>query len=167
MSTLYDWNRFTVRINVNAPVEKLYHAWTTRSGMEFWFLRLSEYKNPDGSARIADEFVKKGDTYKWLWHGWPDETVEYGQILDCNGKDFFKFSFGKAGNCAVKIYDEQGETIVELVQDNIPTDEQGMHYWHVGCKTGWTFYLANMKSLYEGGIDLRNKNEKLQEMLNS
>lgn len=168
MSTnTYDWSRFVVRINVNAPADKLYHAWATREGMEYWFLRLSEYKKADGALRGDNDFVEKGDTYKWLWHGWPDETVEHGIVLDCNGKDFFKFSFGKAGNCAVTIKKEEGETIVELVQDNIPIDEQGMHYWHLGCKTGWTFYLANMKSLYEGGIDLRNKNEKLQQVLNS
>lgn len=167
MSNAYDWSRFTVRINVNAPIEKLYHAWATRSGMEHWFLRLSEYKKPDGSLRNNNELVSKGDSYKWLWYGWPDETVEHGEILDCNGKDLFKFSFGKAGNCTVKIYKEQNETIVELVQDAIPTDEQGMHYWHLGCKTGWTFFFANMKSLYEGGIDLRNKNVNLQQVLNS
>ena len=166
-SQQFDWSHFTVRINVNAPVEKLYRAWSTRSGMESWFLRLSEYKKPDGSLRSNDELVEKGDSYKWLWHGWPDEMIESGEILDCNGKDFFKFSFGKAGNCTVKIYNEQDETIVELMQDNIPTDEQGMHYWHLGCKTGWTFYLANMKSLYEGGNDLRNKNVKLQQVLNA
>ena len=135
--------------------------------MEYWFLRLSEYKKPDGAIRGNKEYVEKGDTYKWLWHGWPDDTVEHGTILDCNGKDFFKFSFGKAGNCAVTIKKEEGEMMIELVQDRIPTDEQGMHYWHLGCKTGWTFYLANLKSLYEGGIDLRNKNEKLQQVLNS
>lgn len=167
MSNSPDWSRFTVRINVNAPTDKLYKAWATRSGMEYWFLRLSEYKKPDGSLRGNDELVSSGDTYKWLWHGWPDETVEHGEILDCNGRDHFKFSFGKAGNCNVRIYQEQNETIVELLQDNIPTDEQGMHNWHVGCKTGWTFYLANMKSLYEGGLDLRNKNVRLQQVLNS
>jgi hypothetical protein len=167
MAASYDWSRFTVRINVNAAMEKLYHAWATRSGMEHWFLRLSEYKKPGGSLRGNDELVTKGDSYKWLWHGWPDDTVEQGEILDCNGKDLFKFSFGKAGNCTVRIYKEQNETIVELVQHDIPTDEQGMHYWHLGCKTGWTFYLANMKSLYEGGIDLRNKNVNLRQVLNS
>jgi uncharacterized protein YndB with AHSA1/START domain len=165
--TDFNWGYFTVRININAPVEKLYGAWASRSGMEYWFLRLSEYKKPDGFLRDDTGLVKKGDSYKWLWHGWPDETVEHGEILDANDNDLFKFSFGKAGNCTVKIYKEQDETIVELAQDNIPTDEKGMHYWHLGCKTGWTFYLANMKSLYEGGIDLRNKNEKLQQMLNS
>jgi hypothetical protein len=163
----HDWSRFVVRINVNAPHDKLYQAWATREGMEYWFLRLSEYKKQNGTICKNNESVEKGDTYKWLWHGWSDETVEHGTILDCNGKDFFKFSFGKAGNCTVTIKKEEGETIVELVQDNIPTNEQGMHYWHLGCKTGWTFYLANMKSLFEGGIDLRNKNEKLQQVLNS
>lgn len=167
MSTTQDWSRFTVRIDVSAPVEKLYKAWATRIGMEYWFLRLSEYKMPDGTLRLNGEVVEKNDTYRWLWFGWPDDVVENGQILECNGKDFFKFSFGKAGNCAVTIKEEQGVTIVELVQDNIPTDEKGIQNYHVGCKTGWTFYLANLKSLYEGGIDLRNRNEKLQEMLNS
>jgi hypothetical protein len=80
--------------------------------------------------------VEKGDNYKWLWHGWPDETVEHGEILDCNGKDFFKFSFGKAGNCSVSLKEEEGEKIVELLQDTIPSDEAGRHMWHVGCKTG-------------------------------
>ena len=166
-TTTHDWSRFVVRINVNAPVEKLYQAWTTREGIEYWFLRFSEYKKAGGIVRENKEPVEKGDTYRWRWHGYPDSVTEEGSILELNGKDFFKFSFGKAGNCAVTIKEEEGETIVELVQDNIPTDEQGMHYYHVGCKTGWTFHFANMKSIFEGGIDLRNKNERLQDMLNS
>jgi Activator of Hsp90 ATPase homolog 1-like protein len=163
----YNWSNFIVRINVNATIEKLYWCWATREGMEYWFLRLSEYKKQDGSLRETNEPVQKDDKYKWLWHGWADDTVEYGDIMECNGKDFLKFSFGKAGDCSVTIKEEEGENIVELVQDNIPTDEQGMHYWHLGCKTGWTFYLTNLKSLLEGGIDLRNKNEKLKSVINS
>jgi uncharacterized protein YndB with AHSA1/START domain len=166
MST-YDWSRFVTRINIKAPVETLYNAWATRAGIERWFLRLSEYKQRNGSLRDDDEHVAVGDTYKWLWYGYPDKTVEYGEILDLNDKDYLQFSFGKAGICTVRIKTEAGENIVELVQEEIPTDEKGMQYYHVGCKTGWTFYLANMKSMLEGGIDLRNKNEKLQEMLNS
>src|SRR5215470_16758154 len=107
MSSNYDWSKFTFRINVKAPIDKLYRSWATREGMENWFLRLSEYKLPDGTLRGDDELVKKGDTYKWLWFGWPDETVEYGEILEANGTDLFRFSFGKAGNCTVKIYGEE------------------------------------------------------------
>ena len=163
----HDWSRFTVRVDVKAAPGELYRAWATRQGMEAWFLRLSEYSRPDGSLLANDELAKTGDSYKWLWFGWDDDTVEHGKILACNDKDYFKFSFGKAGNCTVRIYEEQGETIVELMQDEIPTDEHGMHYWHLGCKTGWTFYMSNLKSIYQGGIDLRNKKENLQRMLNS
>jgi uncharacterized protein YndB with AHSA1/START domain len=163
----YDWSRFVTRINVNAPIEKLYWCWATREGMEYWFLRLSEFTKPDGTLRANGDLVQQGDVYRWRWHGWSDETTEDGTILEANGKDLLKFSFGKAGNCSVTLKNEAGENLVELVQDEIPTDEQGMHYWHLGCKTGWTFYLANLKSLLEGGIDLRNKNEKLQRVINS
>ena len=162
-----DWSRFVTRINVKAPVSVLYNAWATRAGIESWFLRLSEYKSKEGKLRAEDEAVSTGDTYKWLWYGWPDETVEYGEILEQNGKDYFKFSFSKAGNCSVRIKKEEGENIVELQQENIPDDEAGKLQWHVGCKTGWTFYLANLKSILEGGIDLRNRNEKLQQVINS
>ncbi|MCW3118446.1 MAG: hypothetical protein JWM28_2528 [Chitinophagaceae bacterium] len=167
MSLSYDWSRFVVRINVNAPAQKLYDAWATRAGMEYWFLRVSEFKNKNGLIRRDNERVEEGDGYKWLWYGWPDETVEYGTIKASNGKDAISFNFGKAGDCAVKIFRDRGETLVELTQENIPTDEQSMHSWHVGCKTGWTFYFANLKSMYEGGIDLRNKNELLQGLINA
>ena len=163
----YDWSRFVTRININTTTEKLYWCWTTRAGMEYWFLRLCAYKNQEAVLRATDEFVQAGDTYRWLWHSWSDDTVEHGSILSCNGVDFIKFSFGKAGNCSVYIKQEEGETIVELVQEQIPTTEEGMHYWHLGCKTGWTFYLANLKSLCEGGIDLRNRNEQLKNVVNS
>jgi len=162
-----DWSRFAVRIPVKAAPKDLYKAWATRKGMEQWFLRLSEYKKPDGTIRTADEYVETGDSYRWLWYGWPDDTVETGTILACNGKDQFKFKFGAAGDCTVNIRTEEEEIIVELIQENIPTDEKGMQHYHLGCKNGWTFYLAKLKSLMEGGIDLRNKNEKIQRVVNS
>ena len=167
MSAEVDWSRFSVRVNIKAPVEKLYHAWTSQQGIEHWFLRMSEYSTPDGRLRKRNEEVEKGDTYKWRWHGYPDSVTEEGTVLDLNGKDLFKFSFGKAGNCTVKVYTEKDQSIVELIQDEIPTDEKSREYYHVGCKTGWTFNLANMKSIFEGGIDLRNRDENLKDVLNS
>lgn len=166
MSTI-DWSRFVTRINIGAPVEAIYQAWATRGGMESWFVRLSEYKDKDGVERGAEEKVIVGDIYKWLWFGYGDDAVEHGQILELNDRDHFRFSFGKAGNVTVTIKEEDGEHIVELTQEQIPTDEKGMYNFHVGCKTGWTFYLANLKSILEGGIDLRNKKMRLKEMLNS
>lgn len=167
MSAEYTWGSFVVRININAPAEKLYPLWASRRGIESWFVRMSEYKTATGQLRQDDEQVQQGDRYTWRWYGYSDDVTEQGYILDCNDKDRFKFSFGKAGDCTVTIKKELGYTIVALLQENIPEDDQGKHYWHVGCKTGWTFYLANLKSFCEGGIDLRNKDEGLKNMINS
>jgi uncharacterized protein YndB with AHSA1/START domain len=164
----FDWSRFSIRINIQShSIEQLYRAWATKAGIEYWFLRMSEYSDPNGTLRSDDEPVQTGDTYRWRWFGYSDEVTETGEILDCNGTDFFKFRFGKAGDCSVRIYPEQDELIVELLQDNIPTDDKAKENWHIGCKTGWTFYLANMKSMFEGGIDLRNKDERIQDVINS
>jgi uncharacterized protein YndB with AHSA1/START domain len=167
MNNHFDWSRFVVRINIDAPAQKLYSSWATSEGMETWFLRLCEYTTKGGKLLAHPDSASKGDRYKFLWHGWPDETVEFGEIMEANGTDMFKFSFGKAGHCTVRVLPSGKEQIVELEQDSIPTDEEGKTLYHIGCKTGWTFYLANLKSMMEGGIDLRNRDVSLQNMLNS
>jgi|SRR6187401_55998 len=163
----FDWSQFVVRIPIRAAVKDLYSAWATRKGIEHWFLRMSEYRHADGSLCGDEEMVQVGDTYAWRWHGWPDEVEEHGSILSCNGKDSFKFSFGDAGICTVSIKEEGLQCIVEILQNEIPADEHGRQYWHLGCKTGWTFHLTNMKSIFEGGIDLRNKDEKIKNVINA
>jgi Activator of Hsp90 ATPase homolog 1-like protein len=163
----YDWGRFTQRINVNAPAKSLYDAFATRFGMESWFLRECEYKHADESLLSNDEQVKTGDVYAWLWHGWLDTTAEMGEFLTANDKDELQFVFGKAGTVTIKIYAAENENIVELTQENIPADEESKFNFHVGCSTGWVFYLANLKSIMEGGIDLRNKNVLLTGVLNA
>jgi hypothetical protein len=51
--------------------------------------------------------------------------------------------------------------MVELRQQNIPEDENAETNLFVHCQTGWTFYLTNLKSVYEHQVDLRNKDNKL------
>jgi uncharacterized protein YndB with AHSA1/START domain len=162
----FDWSSFSVAINIKAAPVKLYKAWATRHGIEEWFLRISEFSRADGTVLKPDEEVKPGDKYKWMWHGWPDETEEQGKFIEANSTDFVKFSFGKAGVCSVNIQPYKDECIVRLKQEEIPDTEEGRLHWHLGCKTGWTFYLANMKSILEGGIDLRNKDLSMMEFLN-
>jgi len=161
----YDWSRFVQRVNIKASISTLYAAWATQQGLESWFLRSAIFTTPGKVQRPAGSFVQAGDTYAWLWHGYDDTTTEHGEILAANGENRLKFIFGKAGIVTVSIYEEQGETIVELKQEEIPTDEKCKAYFHIGCSTGWVFYLANLKSILEGGIDLRNRNIALQRVI--
>lgn len=161
----YDWKQFTLRININAPAKKLYDAWATRRNLESWFVRRSEFTR-EGRILNSEEKIQAGDGYRWMWHGYPDTTVESGVVIAANGKDFLEFTF-IGMNVSVKMLVEGDETLVELTQYNIGEDDKSKSSFHVGCMQGWTFYLANLKSLLEGGIDLRNKNEKLKRMINS
>ena len=50
-----------------------------------------------------------------------------------------------------------------MQQDN----EEEKRYYYIECSLVWTFYLANLKSVFEGGNDLRNKNASIQKLINT
>lgn len=162
----HNWEQFLLRIPIKTDKQTVFNQWTTREGLEKWFLRKAEFKKPDGSIRNASDTIQKGDTYEWMWHGWPDEVVERGTVLDIGNLNL-KFTFGKAGNVTVTVKEELQETVLEVLQDQIPTDEDSKAYYHIGCTKGWLFYMVNLKSILEGGIDLRNRNVELKEVVTS
>lgn len=156
-----NWNEFTVRGSFKASAEEVYRRWATQEGIESWFLRSSVFKNEAGQERGRNDFAQAGDHFAWLWHGYDDDVVEHRSVLAANGKDFFQFTF--TGDCvvSVSIQERSGLTIVELKQDLIPDDDNSETNLFVHCQVGWTFYLANLKSVLEGGVDLRNKDTTL------
>jgi uncharacterized protein YndB with AHSA1/START domain len=162
-----NWSEFKLRVNINAPVNKVYSAWTSSAGLMSWFLRKAIFHSANGTMRKADEPVVAGDQYEWYWHGYPDSVVEKGKIVSANEKDKFVFTFSLGCPVTISIYTQCDETIVELVESNLPTDEETMRKHYVGDSKGWIFYLANLKSVLEGGLDLRNKKEELTNVITS
>ncbi len=163
----YDWSSFTLRISIDQDWPKIYRAWTTRQGLEKWFLREAKFNNSHGDSRKKTEFIHTGDTYKWLWYGYLDDTFESGEIMEANGTDFIQFSFSGGTIVTVQLKSEYGHSVVELTQENISIDEESKAKYHLGCLTGWNFYLANLKSILEGGLDLRNKDHMIKRVINS
>lgn len=150
-----DWTSFTLSIAVKSDLATMYNAWTKAEEIEKWFLETCKYGNTAQNQNVS----ASGD-YQWTWYLY--EPIEQGKITQANGKDFFQFTF--AGDCLVDIQlKEMGEHIlVTLTQHNIPTDEKSKFNIRIGCLQGWTFYLTNLKSYYETGYDLRNKNPELK-----
>jgi uncharacterized protein YndB with AHSA1/START domain len=151
------WDKFTVTADFNTDARSIYEAWATPAGLESWFLRKADFYAIAGRLREPHEFILKEDTYEWLWHGFDDSTMEKGQVLEVNSIDYLKFTFSGGSIVTVSIESRNGLTIVELTQDNIPEENDLSKSLYVQCQLGWTFYLANLKSIIEGGIDLRNK----------
>ncbi len=161
----FDWTTFTRKIAVRAKLADIYSAWTKSSEIERWFLSQAVFKDATGNPINAHTQLEKGSTYEWRWYLY-DET-EYGRITEANGKDFIQFTF--AGECLVDIkFSTQGDhVVVELTQKNIPTDDDSKQGIRLGCSTGWSFFLVNLKSVYEGGLDLRNKDTELKGLVNN
>jgi uncharacterized protein YndB with AHSA1/START domain len=162
-----NWRQFTRRIPISAPAKSIYDAWTTQQGLESWFLRVAEFRNAEGALRGKSSRIEKGDRYMWMWYGYDDAVKEEREILAVNGWDQLQFSFSGGCVVTVSIRQEAGETLCELVQDMPMDDTQKRQGYFIDCGTGWTFYLANLKSVLEGGLDLRNRNNSLKDVVNS
>ena len=162
-----DSSRFLKRVSIRTTPQKIYDSWTTQEGLESWFLRKAEFNTPAGKLRDKNEHVQKGDKYYWLWHGYDDNAFENRFVREANGKDLFQFEFTAECIVTVSVIKEAGETICQLIQHNLPPNDDITDHLYVLCGEGWTFYLTNLKSFLEGGIDLRNKNVELKNMINA
>ena len=161
----FDWTQFNKRIAIKAPMQILYDAWTKSTELEKWFLKTARFKDESDSFVEGNIPAKAGMSYVWNWYLY-DET-EFGKVVMANGKDHFRFTF--AGQCVVDVTLSElyGHTVVELTQSNIPTDDKSKEHIRLGCSSGWSFYFVNLKSVYEGGLDLRSKDERLRPMVNN
>lgn len=161
----FDWTSFTIRILVKASLKDIYNAWTKSTEIEKWFLKEAVFTDDKGTIIGKDNPIQKDYSYEWIWYLYEDKAT--GKIKEANGSDFIQFTF--EGECIVDVMlsVQKDYVLVELTQKNIPTDESSMQHIRLGCHNGWSFYLVNLKSVYEGGLDLRGKDPDFKPMLNS
>ncbi|MBG6233822.1 uncharacterized protein YndB with AHSA1/START domain [Pedobacter sp. CAN_A7] len=161
----FDWTSFTKRIAIKSSLREIYEAWTVAANLEKWFLERVVFQDMGNNQLEHTEPVKSGTRYDWYWY--LEATPMHGEILRANGKDFIQFTFEGVSLVDVKLSTLDEYVIVELRHHNIPQDDHSKQHIRLGCSNGWAFYLHNLKSVCEGGIDLRNKDPKLGVMINN
>lgn len=161
----FNWTTFTKKIALESEMPTIYDAWAKPLEIEKWFLSNADYYDENNNLIKKENNIQKNYTYEWSWYLY--DIIEKGKIIDANGKDFIQFTFADECLVDIKLSQFKKYIIVELTQKNIPTDDESKQNIRLGCHTGWSFYLTNLKSVYEGGLDLRNKNTELKGMLNS
>jgi uncharacterized protein YndB with AHSA1/START domain len=158
-----NWSTFTKRILINRSIDAVYRCWATPNHIETWFLEKAEFVSGE-HQRKAGELVEKADHFFWKWNNW--DVTEKGQVLEANGKDLISFTFGAGGIVTVRLKEVAGNTQVELTQSDIPTDDESKMNIYVGCITGWTFWLTNLKAYLEHHITLHAKGLHQGETIN-
>jgi uncharacterized protein YndB with AHSA1/START domain len=166
-TTHFDFSQFKLRVNIRTSIENAYRAWATPLGQSSWFLGRCVFTSPEGLVRKGEDLLQAGDRYT-LYFGCEDNQSfnETGKVLKANGKNLFSFTFTRDIPVTVSIYTEQDDTIVELIESNLPSDMEHLQKCYISHSRGWIFYLTNLKSVLEGGIDLRNKNEAITNVIN-
>ena len=142
----------------------MYSAWTIPREIESWFLSRAEFDRPNGEPVPRYENIEANDVYRWSWYLY--EPTETGRVLEENGKDLLKFTFAGACVVEVKLTQHGDHVLVELTQNEIPADDASKREIRIDCDSGWSFFLVNLKSVYEGGLDLRNKNACFRGVVN-
>jgi len=143
----YDWSRFLVKIAIKAAPSKVYKAWTDPKMLDKWFTYGCELELKKNGR------FSMGDIYGNQWDM---------NVLGFRKNSLFRFTFGNLGEeVEVKLRKKGRNTIVELRQHNMKTTPRFKWEMHMGCRCGWTFFLANLKSFIEHGIDLRSKDRDM------
>ena len=161
----FNWSQFSKRVFVNTDLETVYNFWTKSEELERWFLSKASFFSKENRKILPTENIVSESVYKWNWFA--QNHYEEGKVINANGIDSIEFTF--AGNCKVlvELSKEKNQTLVKLTQTEIPLDNNSKENIRLGCAFGWSFYLLNLKSVLEGGIDLRNKDKELIDVVNN
>jgi hypothetical protein len=161
----FNWSQFTKRIQVQSDLATVYNAWTKSAELEKWFLSKATFYKEGALKVLPSANVLADSIYEWNWFA--QNHFEKGLVTQANGIDFLEFTF--AGNCIVQVQltQENDLVLVELTHKDIPLDAGSKEHIRLGCAFGWTFYLINLKSVLEGGLDLRNKDTALVGVVNN
>jgi len=115
-----NWSSFTKRISINASPARIFNSWQSQEQIESWFLSSAVFTTAQGKIRPSSSQIQEGDTYQWMWYG--SDNVANGEVLEVNGQNKLRFTFL---DCEVSVFikEEEGETLVELMQSKISLDE--------------------------------------------
>jgi uncharacterized protein YndB with AHSA1/START domain len=162
----YKWTEFRQKEFINAPKQTVFKKWVTSKNITEWFIADAIYYYGESKVRKPDEKIRTGDKYKWAF--FEGITVE-GTILNIIENEYLSFAFGKKEpgseeDVMVDVFftsESENRTKIELHQKNISDSEYGQVNYNLNCMIGWSYFLMNLRSVFESGYDLREKEKEL------
>jgi uncharacterized protein YndB with AHSA1/START domain len=139
----HDWTQFTLRVAINKTPAQVFKAWTDDKIVSKWFTEKTVIE-PHKNGRIY---------FEWLAGDMMD-----AKVISIVKNRSFTFPFGSKGERVTVRFKKDGRgCICELHQYSMKTTPESKWNMHRGCIQGWTFFLTNLKSFLDHGIDLRSR----------
>ncbi len=159
----FNWESFKRVIIVKSDIVNCYKLFATSNGIIKWFIGEAGYKDAKGNLRSESELIQKGDSYYWKWYH--KNLGITGSVLEANENDYIKFTFGDAGTVRFTLKNFKERVLVELEQEVYPGKTYDK-FSHINCYACWSFFLINLKSVIENGIDLRETEAEFENLAN-
>lgn len=159
----FSLNEFYHSIYLAAPLSKVYSYAASAEGLSKWFMGTVKYILPVGAELESSQNVSQGCSYKWQWLE-KDLEIE-GKVLEAIEDNKVAFTFGISFEVRFSLESKGGRTIFTLHQKYIEGAEKN-DFAHINCCSCWVFFLTNLKSVIENGIDLRETAERDDTLVN-
>lgn len=156
-------NKFTHGIYLNSPIEKVYQYIATASGIAKWFIGEAKYYYKNISIRPGNQYSEKGDSYLWKWLNKDFELK--GLITESEENKMIQFTFSPLYFVTITLTNEKERTKLTLTQEYQSGAEKD-EFNFINCCVCWVFFLTNLKSVIENGIDLREADVKDDMLVN-
>lgn len=159
-----DWSGFVQRIYISRDKEDLWPALATPEGLTSWFTCRADMTDAAGRRLSSDAFPAVGFGIHWEW---AEGTIEEATVLEIEPRDRMRFTwYGDKGWVEFRLRENEGRNYVEIEQRMEKGDLDFFQDVYVGCAQGWAFFLANLKSVVEGGMDLREYKADIGALVN-
>ena len=162
----HDKSSFDVHLYMDAAPAEVLRYWQTAEGLTRFFIAEMTARNDPGDE-VNASMLTPGTTLTMLtrmltpgtsysWRGIHDYAGE-GQFLQIT-EESVEFSFGGRYQVGVSVTPQGSGTCLHLRQSGIGDDESEQVNGSLNCRSCWIYFLVNLKSVIEFGIDLRDQN---------
>lgn len=150
----FNMHRFTHAIYLNAPAELVFEYAATPSGIVKWFIGKAKYYYKDSNIRLGNDPAQKGDSFLW---NWLNKDLELkGIVTESVINKVFQFTFSPLYIVTLEFHSGGNKTKLTLTQEYQESAVKN-DFNYINCCACWVFFLTNLKSVIENGIDLREK----------
>lgn len=146
----FNEQEFRMAILLRTTMQDAWYFISTSEGLCKWFMGKSAYYYAAGEQRRHNTSAETADTFRWEWLA--KDLSLAGSILESSRPELFRFTFGDAYEVAISLREQDNRIRVELRQQRLASTDE---FSWINCCVCWNFFLANLKSVVEHRIDLR------------
>ena len=154
MPNLDFWKQFQRKIYIQASPRDVFTALATTRGMRHWMLASATFYDAEQDILADDTVPSAGHTFSWQWR--TGQEPEKGRVSSLSRNQYLSYILQEdQQSISFQLKRKGAYTHLILTQQHDFNDKDRNRQVYLEGFSQWTFLLTNLKSVLEGGKDLR------------